>query len=254
MAEQGGVNEARRVLEEESDGPSRAALRHIDEFAQTGREATTTTSLAMLQEARPSLQQPGETRPVINDRPSDVINTKQPLGIMSKGTVAIESMFFSTYTYHHNDGTRMLSSRRTLCGFNIYSCLDNDRLVAQLKGNIFGTRYNMDNSLQIKYETSFLQRGSPRSFTVRLGNLELCNKKPYFNTETMSYSLNFNGRITQPSVRNMQIIHPLDPNYITLTFGKERENAYILDFSYPWTPLRAFCIALSALDHKFGCD
>lgn len=182
------------------------------------------------------------------------IYVKQAIGETSKGRVLIENNIFKTYVYVHSDDTRLLTARRTLCGFNIHSVQENNKLVAVLRANIFGTKYRMDNSLDIKYETSFLHRGRPRSFTVSLDSLELCNKKPYFNNETQSFSLNFNGRVTQPSVRNLQIVHPLDPTYITLTFGKENETTYILDFSYPWTTLRAFCIALSALDHKFGCD
>lgn len=189
-----------------------------------------------------------------NSTNTELYLAKQPIGSISKGSVYIESLLFSTYIYKHSDETRLLSARRTLSGFNIYSTHNDDQLVAHLRANIFGTKYSLEDTLHIKYETSFLQRGSPRTFKVTLDDLELCNKKPYFNNDTLSYSLNFNGRITQPSVRNLQIIHPLEPTYITLTFGKEREDSYILDFAYPWSPLKAFCIALSALDHKFGCD
>ncbi|KAI4291674.1 tubby [Pancytospora philotis] len=225
----------------------------IDRFRQILRDGLRSEDLEELQPNRfvgaPAL---GQT---VDSCLNDVVNAKLPLGMISRGTVIIESVLFNnTYVYKHSDGTKMLHSRRTLYGFNIYSSLENDKLIAQLRANIFGTRYSLDGSLCIKYETTFLQRSSPRTFVVKLDNLELCNKKPYFNHDTMSYSLNFNGRITQPSVRNMQIIHPLDPNYITLTFGKERDDAYILDFSHPWTPLNAFCVALSAMDHKFGCN
>lgn len=182
------------------------------------------------------------------------IYDKYPLGETSKGKVLVENIIFKTYIYIHSDDTRLLAARRTLCGFNIYSVQENNKLIAVLRANIFGTKYHLDDSLDVKYETSFLQRGRPRAFAVGLDGLGLCNKKPYFNNETQSFSLNFNGRVTQPSVRNLQIIHPLDPTYITLTFGKENDNTYILDFSYPWAAIKAFCIALSALDHKFGCD
>ena len=193
----------------------------------------------------------------VNDKEESVfskIYDKHPLGETSKGKVLVENIIFKTYIYVHSDDTRLLAARRTLCGFNIYSVQEDHRLVAVLKANIFGTKYHLDDSLDIRYETSFLQRGRPRAFAVGLDGLGLCNKKPYFNNETQSFSLNFNGRVTQPSVRNLQIIHPLDPTYITLTFGKENDNTYILDFSYPWAAIKAFCIALSALDHKFGCD
>lgn len=144
---------------------------------------------------------------------------------------------------------------------------NDNKPIGILKANIFGTKYelkylhdkfiyknNEKDKLTIRYETSFFHRGKPRAFVLNLDGMELCNKKPYFNNETLSFSLNFNGRVTKPSVRNCQIIHPLDQTYITLTFGKETDNKYILDFSYPWIALKAFCVALSALDHKFGCD
>jgi hypothetical protein len=80
------------------------------------------------------------------------------------------------------------------------------------------------------------------------------NKEPYYNVETNSYSLNFNGRVTTPSVKNFQLIHPLDPTYVTLTFGKVSRSSYILDYTYPWSGIQAFGIALAALDYKIGCD
>lgn len=183
-----------------------------------------------------------------------MVQSRCALEQTARGCILIETTVFNKYIYIHSDGSRPLSACRTLSGFNIFSTAENNRLIAFMSANIFGTRYKLDESLEVKYETSFLQRGRPRSFTVRLDGLDLCNKKPYFNNETNSFSLNFSGRITLPSVKNFQIIHPLDPSYITLTFGKEDINTYILDFTYPWSTLNAFCVGLSALDHKFGCD
>lgn len=108
--------------------------------------------------------------------------------------------------------------------------------------------------LEIQYDTTQKDQGKPRALEIKINELTLINKKPYFNIETNSYSLNFSGRVTKPSAKNFQVIHPLDPTYITLTFGKESHDSYILDFSYPWTALHAFCVGLSALDHKYGCD
>jgi Tub family len=198
-----------------------------------------------------------EILPIIHDSNQtslqDVIYKKRPIGLTTRGKIIVENLVFNTYIYIHYDNTRLLSAKRTLCGFNIYSTKDN-KFVAHLRANIFGTKYCLDPALEIKYETSFLQRGKPRSFMIKLDSLSLCNKKPYFNNDTNSFSLNFSGRITRPSVKNFQIIHPLDPTYITLTFGKEDINTYILDFTYPWSAINAFCVGLTALDHKFGCD
>lgn len=199
--------------------------------------------------------QSAEILPLIHNSENieDSIHQKRPIGIATKGRILIENLIFNTYIYVHYDDTRLLYARRTLCGFNIYTVKEN-KFVAHLKANVFGTKYDFENTLEIKYETSFLQRGKPRSFKVRLGDLQLCNKKPYFNNDTNSFSLNFSGRITRPSVKNFQVIHPLEPTYITLTFGKEDSNTYILDYAYPWSALNAFCVGLTALDHKFGCD
>lgn len=178
---------------------------------------------------------------------------KKPIGIMVRSKILIETMIFNRYFYVHQDGTKLLYAKRTLSGFNIYSNTT-ESIIGKMKANIFGTKYTFEDFLEIKYETSFLDRGKPRSFKIKLDGLHLINKRPYFNTETNSFSLNFSGRVTKPSVRNFQIIHPLEPTYITLTFGKEENESFILDFSHPWSVLSAFCVGLSALDHKFGCD
>lgn len=40
--------------------------------------------------------------------------------------------------------------------------------------------------------------------------IELRNKAPVWNEETSSHVLNFNGRVTQASVKNFQIVHNKD--------------------------------------------
>lgn len=109
-------------------------------------------------------------------------------------------------------------------------------------------------SLEVSYDVKFLKRDKPRNFTLKLGQLHLQNKQPIYNPDTNSYSLNFSGRVTVASVKNFQIIHPLEPTFITLTFGKEANDSFILDFTHPWNPLQAFCVGLTALDHKLGFE
>lgn len=179
---------------------------------------------------------------------------KNTFGTLTRCKILIENSIFSVYHFFIDDNIMAFKAKRCLSGFEIF-----DRqgiFLCKMKANIFGTKYSLAHQglVQIQYETSFLERGKPRCFKVQLEDLELINKKPYFNPETNSFSLNFSGRITKPSVKNFQVVHPLDPTYITLTFGKEEQNSYILDFTYPWSALHAFCVGLSALDHKFGCD
>ncbi|XP_063674781.1 tubby protein homolog isoform X2 [Bolinopsis microptera] len=87
------------------------------------------------------------------------------------------------------------------------------------------------------------------------GNLlELHNKTPVWNDETQSYVLNFHGRVTQASVKNFQIIHDNDPDYIVMQFGRVSEEIFTMDFKYPLCALQAFAIALSSFDGKIACE
>uniref|UniRef100_A0A5F5PR27 TUB like protein 1 n=1 Tax=Equus caballus TaxID=9796 RepID=A0A5F5PR27_HORSE len=60
--------------------------------------------------------------------------------------------------------------------------------------------------------------------------IELHNKPPVWNEDSGSYTLNFQGRVTQASVKNFQIVHADDPDYIVLQFGRVAEDAFTLDY------------------------
>ncbi|TBU18571.1 Tub-like protein [Ordospora colligata] len=192
-----------------------------------------------------------------------------PVGKVSRGKLDVNYGFLNEYLYESQDYAphKLLKARRTICGFEIYS-LDQDaeEYVGCLRSNILGTKYSLEQNdqkvVEIRYLTSVFKRRGPREFSVLfMGMAEstgkpivMRNKEPYYNVETNSYSLNFNGRVTTPSVKNFQLVHPLDPTYVTLTFGKVSRYKYILDYAYPWTGVQAFAIALTALDYKIGCD
>ncbi|XP_055988559.1 LOW QUALITY PROTEIN: tubby-related protein 1 [Sorex fumeus] len=84
--------------------------------------------------------------------------------------------------------------------------------------------------------------------------IELHNKPPVWNDDSGSYTLNFQGRVTQASVKNFQIIHADNPDYIVLQFGRVAEDAFTLDYRYPLCALQAFAIALSSFDGKLACE
>ncbi|XP_031997422.1 tubby-related protein 1 isoform X2 [Hylobates moloch] len=84
--------------------------------------------------------------------------------------------------------------------------------------------------------------------------IELHNKPPVWNDDSGSYTLNFQGRVTQASVKNFQIVHADDPDYIVLQFGRVAEDAFTLDYRYPLCALQAFAIALSSFDGKLACE
>ncbi|XP_033840465.1 tubby protein homolog [Periophthalmus magnuspinnatus] len=84
--------------------------------------------------------------------------------------------------------------------------------------------------------------------------ITLINKCPSWNEQTHSYVLNFHGRVTQASVKNFQIIHPDNEDYIVMQFGRVAEDVFSMDYSYPLCALQAFAITLSAFDSKLACE
>jgi hypothetical protein len=77
--------------------------------------------------------------------------------------------------------------------------------------------------------------------------------------------LNFGGRVTQPSIKNFQLILANNgkpyfklsqdnnltyhaENYIILQFGRCGPDFFTLDARYPMTPIEAFAIALTTFD------
>ena len=86
------------------------------------------------------------------------------------------------------------------------------------------------------------------------GILELHNKTPVWNDDTQSYVLNFHGRVTQASVKNFQIVHETDADYIIMQFGRVAEDVFTMDFRYPMCALQAFGVALSSFDSKLACE
>ncbi|XP_053105786.1 tubby-related protein 1 isoform X2 [Hemicordylus capensis] len=84
--------------------------------------------------------------------------------------------------------------------------------------------------------------------------IELHNKAPAWNEEIQSYVLNFHGRVTHASVKNFQIVHSNDPDYIVLQFGRVADDAFTMDYNYPLCAVQAFAIALSSFDGKLACE
>ena len=110
---------------------------------------------------------------------------------------------------------------------------------------------NEDETVEIKAGDKF----GESDLTSQSANvIRLTNKTPVWNQTLKSFALNFNGRVTQASVKNFQIIHPVDVDYIVMQFGKISKDVYTCDYSYPLCALQAFGICISSLDTKLACD
>jgi hypothetical protein len=82
----------------------------------------------------------------------------------------------------------------------------------------------------------------------------LKNKPPQWNEESQSYVLNFNGRVTLASVKNFQIVHEDDIDYVVMQFGRISESTFTMDFTFPLNLVQAFGIAITSFDNKLACE
>ncbi len=157
------------------------------------------------------------------------------------------------------------------------------RKVGQVKSNFLGTSFTIQEEeteremATVVYEANVLGNRGPRKFKVvvpamknkteryDLAEMEqmpmkhrylttLHNKMPQFDPDTGEYLMNFQDRVTEASVKNFQLIHDLDPDYVVMQFGKVADNTFSLDFQYPLCPLQAFGIAITSLDVKLACQ
>ena len=83
---------------------------------------------------------------------------------------------------------------------------------------------------------------------------ELHNKTPIWHDDTQSYVLNFQGRVTQASVKNFQLVHDGNPDYVVMQFGRVSDEVFTMDYRYPLCALQAFAITLSSFDSKLACE
>eukprot|EP00455_Lapot_gusevi_P025306 TRINITY_DN2657_c0_g1_i2.p1 TRINITY_DN2657_c0_g1~~TRINITY_DN2657_c0_g1_i2.p1 ORF type:complete len:424 (+),score=85.29 TRINITY_DN2657_c0_g1_i2:106-1377(+) len=82
----------------------------------------------------------------------------------------------------------------------------------------------------------------------------LQNKPPKWNDHVSAYVLNFNGRVTQASVKNFQLIQNENPEYVVLQFGKVASHKFTMDYQWPMSAFQAFSICLSSFDYKIACE
>lgn len=82
----------------------------------------------------------------------------------------------------------------------------------------------------------------------------LLNRSPKWNDQVKAYVLNFNGRVTEASVKNFQLVSVNDDNDVLLQFGRVGTDKFTIDFKHPFTPLQAFAICLSSFDQKLACE
>ncbi len=101
-----------------------------------------------------------------------------------------------------------------------------------------GMEYNINNN---KLDKMFLLR----------------NKAPKWDEAHGGHVLNFQGRVTESSVKNFQLccadtLAVDDPEEVILQFGRIGKNKFTLDLKFPLSPLQAFGVAIGCLDGKLA--
>ncbi|KAJ2598581.1 hypothetical protein GGF39_002589 [Coemansia sp. RSA 1721] len=170
----------------------------------------------------------------------------------------------------------------------------NSRILGRVVSNSVGTIYSVlvsaDSSSDDKsrwtevgsilYEVNILGKKGPRKMTVLVyatgqtassrdtrslaerykqneddpSVIVLCNRIPEWCEESEAYVLDFGGRVRIPSVKNFQLVHPEENDYMVLQFGRVGQNSFTLDLKFPMTPLLALGIAVSSMDRKLACS
>eukprot|EP00038_Savillea_parva_P001232 m.102480 g.102480 ORF g.102480 m.102480 type:complete len:571 (+) comp10438_c1_seq1:250-1962(+) len=69
-----------------------------------------------------------------------------------------------------------------------------------------------------------------------------------------SYVLDFGGRVTEPSIKNFQIIFGNELDYIVCQFGRTGKDTFSMDVNYPMSIVQAFGLCLTSFDWKPGCE
>ncbi|GMS84897.1 hypothetical protein PENTCL1PPCAC_7072, partial [Pristionchus entomophagus] len=84
--------------------------------------------------------------------------------------------------------------------------------------------------------------------------VKMTNKAPMWSEDSQSFVLNFHGRVTQASVKNFQIVHEKDEEYIVMQFGRVSQDSFSMDFRYPLSAIQAFGIAMTSFHGKIACE
>lgn len=81
--------------------------------------------------------------------------------------------------------------------------------------------------------------------------LVLENKRPHWDETQKGHVLNFQGRVTQSSVKNFQLrCEAISGDLTVLQFGRVDKNTFTMDYAHPLCALQAFAMCLSVFDGK----
>ncbi|KAJ2483637.1 hypothetical protein IWW56_000201 [Coemansia sp. RSA 2131] len=199
------------------------------------------------------------------------------LGPWLMRAVRNRSMVGHLYTMHNPPSRNDVRNGRTY-----------GEAVGRVASNTMGTKYTISersdaNKWQdvcvVTYDINFMGKQGPRKMTAIIRAVDehgcvveplqplslvrhkqpnahivgLESKCPRWNSETGSFGLEFFNRVLVSSVKNFQLVSPHDVDYVVVQFGKVADDVFTMDARFPMTPIMAFGIAVSSMDHKLAC-
>ncbi|KAJ1619313.1 tubby C-terminal-like domain-containing protein, partial [Pavlovales sp. CCMP2436] len=77
---------------------------------------------------------------------------------------------------------------------------------------------------------------------------------PTWSDQLQSYTLEYNGRATEPSVKNIQLVESQNSPDLKFQLGKVGADRFNVDYKRPYSALQAFAIAVAVFDDKLFCS
>lgn len=209
-----------------------------------------------------------------------ILHTPARVDSIHKGRIIRKKGIASTtYTYEYGDDDSgfqpVLFAKKSFCKIRIFAAGDKKTPIALIRSNIIGTEYILfergRETYIVRFEIRIFNNYGPRKLTVFFTGhddagmkplsqrvkdkrwdqvITLTNRLPEYNSVLETYILNFLGRVTEPSIKNFQLIHPMDIDNILLTFGKTDKDVFVVDFTHPFNAVEAFFFGICSLDMK----
>lgn len=112
------------------------------------------------------------------------------------------------------------------------------------------------NNSNVAYNFQPTDSSSTIETSVENGRVErlisLTNKKPKWDEAQKGHVLNFDGRVTESSVKNFQLISDVTGEDVVLQFGRVGKERFSMDIRYPLSVYQAFGICLACMDVKIA--
>eukprot|EP00835_Amoeboradix_gromovi_P004525 NODE_357_length_10221_cov_0.563130.p2 type:complete len:378 gc:universal NODE_357_length_10221_cov_0.563130:404-1537(+) len=179
-----------------------------------------------------------------------VMSKRVPMNTVLQCRVVRSRKILPIYSIKNEcDGRELCRVKKVVKGYKIFTIKDGEEhfeyFIEQAKETY--TAKDMDGKSML---TVVLESSVPRSVSISIyesGNLrKYANRQPKWNKESETYTLNFEGRVTEPSVKNFVFADENNKN--VLLFGRTGKSDFVMDCRFPMRPDQAICSMMSVFD------